>query len=188
MMPMSRFACKNAHRIPQKYMGSFGLFFFALGLFMFAQMDSNFSLILFTSSLVIFAFGMALAAVPATTAITNSLSADKQGVASAVNDTSREFGSAIGIAVLGVALNNQYRSGVSEIASTLPPEMANHVLNSVAFTQSTPPPALAAQWNALVTTALDAFTHGMSLALNIGGAFALLGAVLVFAVAPKKVN
>jgi len=186
MLPMSRFAGKNAHRIPQKYMGSFGLAFFALGMFMFAQMDSDFSLIWFTSSLIIFAFGMALAAVPATTAITNSLSADKQGVASAVNDTSREFGSAIGIAVLGAALNNQYRAGVKDVASTLPSDIADHVLNSVAFTQSTPPPALAANWDVLVTTALDSFTHGMSLALNIGGAFALIGAVLVFAVAPKK--
>jgi predicted MFS family arabinose efflux permease len=159
MLPMSRFAGKNAHRIPQKYMGSFGLFFFAIGMFMFAQMDSDFSLIWFTSSLIIFAFGMALAAVPATTAITNSLPAEKQGVASAVNDTSREFGSAIGIAVLGAALNNQYRSGVSEIASTLPPEISNHVLNSVAFTQSTPPPNVAAQWDVLVTSALDSLTH-----------------------------
>jgi predicted MFS family arabinose efflux permease len=188
MLPMSRFAGANANRIPQKYMGSFGLAFFALGMFMFARMDSDFSLIWFTSSLIIFAFGMALAAVPATTAITNSLSANKQGVASAVNDTSREFGSAIGIAVLGAALNNQYRTGVSGISATLPPDMANNVINSVAFTQSTPPPALAAHWDVLVTTALDAFTHGMSLALNIGGAFALIGAVLVFAVAPKKVG
>lgn len=188
MLPMSRFAGANVNKIPQKYMGSFGLVFFAIGMFMFARMDSNFSLAWFTSSLIIFAFGVALAAVPATTAITNSLSADKQGVASAVNDTSREFGSAIGIAVLGAALNNQYRSEVSEIASTLPPDVAMHLLNSVAFTQSTPPPALAANWDVLVATALNAFTHGMSLALNISGAFALIGAVLVFAVAPKKVG
>ena len=186
MLPMSRFAGANAHRIPQKYMGSFGLAFFALGMFMFARMDSTFSLIWFSSSLIVFAFGMALASVPATTAITNSLPADKQGVASAVNDTSREFGSAIGIAVLGAALNNQYRSGVSEISSKLPSDLAEHVLNSVAFTQSNPPPELANDWNFLVATALDSFTSGMSLALNIGGAFALCGAILVLLVAPKR--
>ena len=45
---------------------------------------------------------MALAGTPATTAITASLPPSKQGVASAVNDTARELGSALGIAILGV--------------------------------------------------------------------------------------
>ena len=48
--------------------------------------------------------GMALAAPPATAAIVASLPDDKQGVASAVNDTAREVGGALGIAVLGSVL------------------------------------------------------------------------------------
>ncbi len=187
VLPMSRIAGANAHRIPQKYMGSFGLTFFAIGMFMFARMDSEFNPWWFTASLIIFAFGMALAAVPATTAITNSLSTDKQGVASAVNDTAREFGSALGIAILGAALNNQYRSGVADVIKKLPPEFAEKVQNSVAFSTAQPPPALGSTWDSLVATALDSFSSGMSLALNLGGAFALLGAILVLVVAPKKV-
>ena len=52
---------------------------------------------------------MALAGTPATTAIVASLPEAKQGVASAVNDVSREFGSALGIALLGSLLNTSYR-------------------------------------------------------------------------------
>ena len=44
---------------------------------------------------------MALSGAPATTAIVASLPREKQGVASAVNDVSRELGGALGIAVLG---------------------------------------------------------------------------------------
>ena len=47
---------------------------------------------------------MALAATPGTTAIVESLPDAKQGVASAVNDASREVGGALGIAVLGSVL------------------------------------------------------------------------------------
>jgi len=50
--------------------------------------------------------GMALATTPATTAIVNSLPEEKQGVASAINDASREVGGALGIAVLGSVLAN----------------------------------------------------------------------------------
>ena len=49
--------------------------------------------------LVLFGAGMGLAGTPSTTAITASLPPAKQGVGSAVNDTSRELGSALGIAI-----------------------------------------------------------------------------------------
>ncbi|HST43411.1 MAG TPA: MFS transporter [Conexibacter sp.] len=54
--------------------------------------------------LLVLAIGMALATTPATSAIVDALPAEKQGVASAVNDASREVGGALGIAVLGSVL------------------------------------------------------------------------------------
>jgi hypothetical protein len=54
---------------------------------------------------------MALATAPATTAIVASLPAAKQGVASAVNDTAREVGGALGIAVLGSILADHVQIG-----------------------------------------------------------------------------
>ncbi|MDQ3416706.1 MAG: hypothetical protein M3474_06360 [Actinomycetota bacterium] len=68
----------------------------------------------FVAGLVPFAAGMALAGTPATTAIVSLLPESKQGVASAVNDTSRELGSALGIALLGSVLNESYRNGIRE--------------------------------------------------------------------------
>ena len=62
-----------------------------------------------------------LAGTPSTTAITESLPESKQGVASAVNDTARELGSALGIAILGSVLNQQYRDGMTEAVHGLPP-------------------------------------------------------------------
>ena len=57
------------------------------------------------------AVGVGLAMTPATNAIVSSLPTAKQGVASAVNDTTREIGTALGIAIMGSMFNSGYRSG-----------------------------------------------------------------------------
>jgi hypothetical protein len=48
--------------------------------------------------------GIGLCVAPTTSAIMNAVPDEKQGVASAVNDTTREVGAAIGIAVAGSVL------------------------------------------------------------------------------------
>ena len=80
----------------------------------FATMDVGTSYWHFLLGLVPFGAGIALAGAPATTAIIASLPPEKQGVASAVNDVSRELGGALGIAVLGSLFNAAYRSSMTE--------------------------------------------------------------------------
>ena len=48
----------------------------------------------------------------------------RHGVGSAVNDTTREVGGAIGIAVLGSILSSHYRSGMQASIAELPPDAA----------------------------------------------------------------
>ena len=62
---------------------------------------------------------MALAGSPATTSIVASLPREKRGVASAVNDISRELGGPLGIAVLGSILNTAYRTALSDHTTSL---------------------------------------------------------------------
>jgi EmrB/QacA subfamily drug resistance transporter len=100
--------------------GASGLVLMAVGTAAFATMGEPSSYWLFCAALVIFGAGMGLAAPPATEAIVEALPASKQGVASAINDVSRELGGAIGIAVLGSALTAGYRSSVDSSAATLP--------------------------------------------------------------------
>ena len=77
------------------------------------------------AGLVPFGAGMALAGAPATTAIVASLPAEKQGVASAVNDVSRELGGALGIAVLGSLFNGAYRRAWPTRPPPFPPAPAS---------------------------------------------------------------
>jgi predicted MFS family arabinose efflux permease len=58
--------------------------------------------------ILILTTGLGLTIAPTTTAIMSSIPDDKQGVGSAVNDTTREVGAALGIALAGSMLATQY--------------------------------------------------------------------------------
>ncbi|MFJ8596851.1 MFS transporter [Streptomyces sp. NPDC093598] len=58
--------------------------------------------------------GMGLSMTPSTEAITASLPREKQGVASALNDVTREFGTALGVALLGALVSAGYRNAIDD--------------------------------------------------------------------------
>jgi hypothetical protein len=64
--------------------------------------------------------GIAITAAPATGLILTSVPLSKAGVGSAVNDTTRELGGALGIALLGSIVNTAYRSGIDLSGTGLP--------------------------------------------------------------------
>ena len=65
-------------------------------------------------------FGMATAMAPATDAIMGSLPEAKMSVGSAINDTTRVAGGALGVAVLGSLLASGYRGDMDSAVGALP--------------------------------------------------------------------
>ena len=117
LIPLARRAPRIADRVGINRTGAAGLTLIAAGLIVLSFLGTDLAYWHFLIGLLLFAAGMALAGTPATTAIVSSLPPAKQGVASAVNDVSREFGSAIGIALLGSVLNESYRANVEGAVS-----------------------------------------------------------------------
>ena len=68
--------------------------------------------------------GLGLTTAPATESIMGSLSVDKAGVGSAVNDTTREMGGTLGVAVVGSVFSSVYIGALrdSDFVAGLPPE------------------------------------------------------------------
>lgn len=185
VIPLSRVAPAIAGRLGTRVTGAIGLSLMATGFLVVATLDPSSSYWQFLAGLVPFGAGMALAGAPATTAIVASLPPEKQGVASAVNDVSRELGGALGIAVLGSVLNDAYRTGISEPTAALPPDVAEAATSSLAAALQIGE-SLGAQGAPLVAAAQSAFMSGMTASMLVGAAFLLGGAAFVALRAPGR--
>lgn len=174
-----------AARYGRGVIGAAGLALMALGCFVFATIDAGSSYWLFAGALTVFGAGMGLAAPPATEAIVEALPRAQQGVASATNDVARELGGAIGIALLGSALTNGYRSSIDASAG-LPPELAPVIRDSapagLAVADSSPDAF--AIVNAVRTSVVDGFSQSMVLA----GGLLVVGALYVALRTPREVQ
>jgi EmrB/QacA subfamily drug resistance transporter len=185
LLPIARNAPHVAQRVGFSRLGPLGLISMAIGFGILSQLRVDSEYWVFAVGLIFFAAGMGLAGTPATTAITASLPPAKQGVASAVNDTARELGSAFGIAILGSVLNQAYRDGMADAVRNLPPEIADHVLASIAFTSSPVIAQLGDAGRALVLAAQEAFVAGVGQAVLVASLVLVGAAVAVFLLAPR---
>ncbi len=121
VIPLSRVSPLLAARLGVRTVGAAGLGLMATGFTILSTLGVGSSYWHFLAGLIPFGAGMALAGAPATTAIVAALPRSKQGVASAVNDVSRELGGALGIAILGSVFNSGYRSEIGAHTAGLPP-------------------------------------------------------------------
>ena len=176
MMPLSAAAASLSVRFGQRRLTTLGLAVGAVGLASFALLDADSGYWQFFASMMVLSIGIGLAMTPATTAIVNSLPMAKQGVASAVNDTAREVGAALGVAVLGSAFNTAYRGAIEPDLAGLPPEVAEGAREapSIAFEAAR---GLGEQGPGLVAAAESAFASGLRAAVLVSAALFGLGAL-----------
>ncbi|MDA0163222.1 MFS transporter [Solirubrobacter ginsenosidimutans] len=145
----------------------------ALYLLTFADATSGYGLI--AGALVVLGFGMASAMAPATDAIMGSLPESKMSVGSAINDTNRVAGGALGVAVLGSLLASGYRSDMDSAVSALPPQARELAQDSLAGGLAV---AQRVGDGRLAAAAQDAFVSGMHTAALVAAAVALAGALV----------
>ena len=120
-------SAKLVVRFGQRLVVSTGLVIAAVGLGIVAATSSaGAGYLPFAIGVVVQALGMGITTAPSTGAIMRSLPLHKAGVGSAVNDTSRELGGALGVAVLGSLVASHFRSSVESIHAL--PEQASHSL------------------------------------------------------------
>lgn len=113
MMVVSPLSAKLVERIGTKITVALGLGLVTTGLLTMIglQADTPYSNIFWR--LMLMAAGMGLTMAPATDSVMGSLPLFKAGVGSAVNDTTRQVGGALGVAVIGSVLATTYGSQIS---------------------------------------------------------------------------
>jgi hypothetical protein len=90
-----------------------GLAIVAAGFGILTQLTSHTSYLVLAIAFAVLGAGMSMTAAPATGEIMSAVPMSKAGVGSAVNDTTRELGGALGIAILGSVANSAYRSSIN---------------------------------------------------------------------------
>ena len=186
LLPIARNAPHVAERIGFRRVAPVGLLFMATGFGLLSFLEADTPYWFFVIGLVLFGIGMGLAGTPSTTAITSALPPAKQGVASALNDTAREVGSAFGIAILGSVLNGAYRDGMADAVAALPAAIADRVLASIAFTAAPEVQQAGPAAAPIVAAARDAFVGGVGDAVLVGSVVLLAAAGAVFVLAPRR--
>jgi hypothetical protein len=114
-----------------------------------------------------------------------SLPLAKAGVGSAMNDTTRMVGGALGVAVLGSVLASSYGSAIAPALSGVPAPVAAVAGDSIGGA-ATIASRVGAQGQALLDAAGAAYVEGMGDALLVGAAVAALGAILVLLFLPAR--
>ena len=117
-----------------------------------------------------------------------SLPRAKAGVGSAMNDTTRELGGTLGVAVLGSVFSSVYGPKVVELlqGAPLPAAAVAAARDSVAAALAVAAQAPAAAQAAIVEASRTAFLHGMHTASWVAAGAAVVGAVLAAAFLPAR--
>jgi EmrB/QacA subfamily drug resistance transporter len=180
--PMS---ARLAERFGSKRVVAAGLFIVAVALSILATTTdaSGYGRIALVISILGIGMGQAMA--PATDSVMGSLPLAKAGVGSAMNDTTRMVGGALGVAILGSVLSSVYSSTMEPLVTRLPAAAQAVASNSIggALGVATQVGAAAAP---LVTAAKSAFIDGMGAAVWVGVGIALLGSIVTWIFLPAR--
>jgi EmrB/QacA subfamily drug resistance transporter len=150
----------------------------ALALMSFATAATPYALYGLLLALVGGGCGLALA--PLSGMIVHSLPPSHAGVSSGLNSTTREFGSALGVAVLSTILSARFASHLPAAMRALPGAEGQAVRHSItaalSYAGGVHNPAVRAH---LLDGTRDAFTSGTSVGLRVGAALLLLTTAIV---------
>jgi hypothetical protein len=162
-----------------------GLFLIGTGLFCMRFLDAGSAYIDLVWPLLIISAGIGLCVAPTTSAIMNAVPDEKQGVASAVNDTTREVGAAVGIAVAGSVLAAQYHNVLAPALAGFPEQVREQALDSLAHALAIAD-QMGPQGTGLADLAKSAFIQSMDLSLLVVAAALMVAAAFVAVWAPGR--
>jgi EmrB/QacA subfamily drug resistance transporter len=188
MMTLAPQSAKVAERFGTKKVVFGGLLGVAAGLAIMLTATASSGYLPVFFSFVVMAVGMAFTMAPATESIMGSLPRDKAGVGSAVNDTTRQVGGALGVAIIGSVFSSVYASQISSHLSGmhLPASAASAANSSVGGALEVAGHIPGRAGESLASAAREAFVAGMHQGVIVGAVVAVVGAFVALAFLPAR--
>lgn len=156
-----------------------GFVFMAAGFGVLSVVGVSSPYVTLAVALVLLAVGMSITAAPATGSIMSAVPLAKAGVGSAVNDTTRELGGALGIAMLGSVVSAAYRSGIELDGVVLPAGAAEQAEESAGAAMGVAGQLVGDDSGVLATRAADAFTEAFNVTNLVSVALVLAAGAVV---------
>ena len=161
-----------------------GLAIVAVGFAVLTTLTPDTPYLVIGGAFTILGVGMAITAAPATSEIMTSVPLSKAGVGSAVNDTTRELGGALGIALLGSIATTAYRSSVDLDGIQLPAgarAAAEESIGAASVIADRVPGG-----GELAARATSAFTDAFTLTNTVAAGIAVAAAAAVLAFSRRR--
>ena len=188
-------ATKLLPRVGAKYLIVAGMVGISLALLAISRLTVGSPYLAFGVVLAFMSLGMGLAMAPATDAIMGAVDKARAGVGSATNDTTRELGSALGVAIFGSIVLSGYRDTLGTRLASLPGSEASlpagvgaAVRDSIGSASVALGHLPGSTGTAILSAAREAFVSGMSSATTIGALVVAVGAVVVVAWMPNRMR
>lgn len=187
MMVTAPNAPRLVERIGTKLVVTIGLSMVSLSMLLQVQLttESTYPSILWR--MLFLSVGMGLTMAPATESIMGSLPLAKAGVGSAMNDTTRQVGGTLGVAIIGSVLSSIYGSKIVDALSGTPaPQEAIDVASESLGGAMMVAQRIGSRGDQLVAVAREAFVDGLHGGAIVAAIAAILGAVIAAAYLPAR--
>jgi MFS family permease len=159
-----------------------GLTTIAGGFLILAAITPSTPYLVLATAFAVLGAGMGMTAAPATSEIMSVVPLSKAGVGSAMNDTTRELGGALGVAILGSIANGAYRSAIDLSGVPISAAVRGQAADSIGAAARVAGPTE----HAVRTQAAAAFTHAFNLTSLVSIGVIVIAAVAVVLVARSQ--
>ncbi len=186
LIVMAPLAGRLVQPIGNKLLVVAGMTIVGVGLWLLSTVTPTTGYPLVLLSLMVLGTGMGLAMTPATESIMGSLPLGKAGVGSAMNDTTRQIGGALGVAILGSVFATAYAASIAPALKGLPEQAAAAATNSVGAALAIAARLPGASGATLAAASKLSFIDAMDRGLFVGAAVAVAGALVALVWLPNR--
>jgi EmrB/QacA subfamily drug resistance transporter len=181
------FSTQLADRLGRRVVVAVGLGLMGAGLFILSLTGITTPYPYLAAYTAVMGAGMGLVMAPASSAVMAAVPRSQAGAGSAVNDTVREVGGALGVAVIGSLVQAAYRQQVTAKLATFPTRVLDVIGSSVAAGDAAAEHVHGALRQTILLASHESFTSAMATGMRISGVIALAaGLVAALVLGPER--